>query len=314
MKGRGWLIRALGLFLGLWVLWVTAAYVLNVASAEGFPFSLQVGSRLNADYSAEGGESVGAFRLSIVGEALHDEGLSPEQVGEQSEALKEALNSPVPTATARDFDGEDPFTPTPTFTPVPTETSTPTLTYTPTKTPLPTKTPTTKPTKESTSKPKPPSDTKDPQILDFGTLSPPAGDFPGCTGTIRVYALKVVDQEYSSGIKWIKLKYRDPVSGSYVYSSPFYPSPPPGWELGDTWYGYYDLDIHVEISPACGDAAQASWRSVRFGSAFLLTTCSNEFDVYAVAMDEAGNDGHKQLGVYEVEETCIEEPEPTPEG
>ena len=56
--------------------------------------------------------------------------MSSDDAAGQSQAMAELMKSPVPTATARDFQGAKPFTATPTVTPVPTETPTPTPTNT----------------------------------------------------------------------------------------------------------------------------------------------------------------------------------------
>ncbi len=142
------MFAALFVFLFFLMLWIWAAFLLNSAYAESLPFSLGLRSRLAADYSpGEFSGSQGVFRLSIFNEVFHDLGLSPEEAEERSEEIKIAMGSPVPTATARNFEGDDPFTATPTPQPTSTATSTltetpvPTSTYRPTKTPKPTKEP-----------------------------------------------------------------------------------------------------------------------------------------------------------------------------
>ncbi|MCJ7823965.1 MAG: hypothetical protein MUP44_03630, partial [Anaerolineales bacterium] len=135
MKKRRWINRTFGVFLAIVAVVVAAAIVLNSAAAESLPFSLGLRSKLTADYSQEGAQSVlGAFRLSIIGDALRDLGLTPKEADQQTAGIKIALDDSVPTATALNFDGDDPYTPTPTETPTPTVTNTPT--NTPTKTPL----------------------------------------------------------------------------------------------------------------------------------------------------------------------------------
>ena len=134
-SSRRWILIALLVFLLCLVLWIAAALILNIAFAESLPFSLNLRSRLAADYAPdEFIGSLGVFRLSIIDEVLQDRGLPPEEVEEQSEKIKEAMSSPVPTATARDFEGESPFTSTPTEPPTSTITETPTETPTPTNT------------------------------------------------------------------------------------------------------------------------------------------------------------------------------------
>lgn len=150
-SGRRWILVALLVFLLCLVLWIVAALILNIAFAESLPFSLGLRSRLAANYAPDDFiGSLGIFRLSIIDEVLQDRGLSPEDAEERSKKIKEAMSLPVPTATARDFEGNDPFTSTPTLllttsiTATPTETPTPTVTINAeTDTPIPpTETPT----------------------------------------------------------------------------------------------------------------------------------------------------------------------------
>ena len=134
-SSRRWILVALLVFLLCLVLWIAAAFILNIAFAESLPFSLNLRSRLAANYSPdEFVGSLGVFRLSIIDEVLLDRGLPPEEVEEQSEKFKEAMSSPVPTATARDFEGKAPFTASPTEPPTATTSATPTETPTPTNT------------------------------------------------------------------------------------------------------------------------------------------------------------------------------------
>jgi hypothetical protein len=134
-SGRRWIVVAFLVFLLCLILWIAAALILNVAFAESLPFSLNLRSRLAANYAPdEFVGSLGVFRLSIIDEVLLDQGLSPEEVEEQSEKIKIAMSSPVPTATARGFGGEEPFTATPT------EPPTATITISPTETPTTTHT------------------------------------------------------------------------------------------------------------------------------------------------------------------------------
>jgi hypothetical protein len=134
-SSRRWILVALLVFLLCLVLWIAAAFILNIAFAESLPFSLGLRSRLAANYAPdEFVGSLGVFRLSIIDEVLLDRGIPPEEVEEQSEKIKEAMSLPVPTATARDFKGNEPFTATPTepliasITAISTETPTPTNT------------------------------------------------------------------------------------------------------------------------------------------------------------------------------------------
>ena len=100
-SSRRWIVVAFLVFLLCLVLWIAAAFILNIAFAESLPFSLNLRSRLAANYAPdEFVGSLGIFRLSIIDEVLLDRGLSPEEVEEQSEKIKIAMGSPVPTATA----------------------------------------------------------------------------------------------------------------------------------------------------------------------------------------------------------------------
>ncbi|HEY48284.1 MAG TPA: DNRLRE domain-containing protein [Anaerolineae bacterium] len=134
-SGRRWILVALLVFLLCLVLWIAAALILNIAFAESLPFSLNLRSRLAANYAPDDFVgSLGIFRLSIIDEVLLDRGLSPEEAEEQSEKIRIAMGSPVPTATARDFKGNEPFTATPE------DQLTSTVIITPTETPTPTNT------------------------------------------------------------------------------------------------------------------------------------------------------------------------------
>jgi hypothetical protein len=191
-SGRRWILVALLVFLVCLVLWIAAAFILNIAFAESLPFSLGLRSRLAANYSPDDFVgSLGIFRLSIIDEILLDRGMSPEEAEEQSKKIKEAMGSPVPTATARDFEGKAPFTATPenqlttTLSITPTETPTPTGTLeaintmtgtpiTPTETPFgPTDTPTFGPS------PTPTKCTADPYIEILEPPPPPPDNVYG---------------------------------------------------------------------------------------------------------------------------------------
>jgi hypothetical protein len=116
-----------------------------------------------------------AFRISIVNDIFRDRGYSAEEAERRSEAYRVAMNSPVPTATARNLKGDPPPTATPTITSTPTDTPTSTVPPTATRTktekpkkeatatvktvkkPTKTNTPSKKPTKKPTPLPTPPS-------------------------------------------------------------------------------------------------------------------------------------------------------------
>ncbi|MES0339320.1 MAG: hypothetical protein ABUK15_04630, partial [Anaerolineales bacterium] len=249
MKIRRWVFRAFGVFLAIVAVTVAAAIVLNSAAAESLPFSMALRSKLSADYSQDGSQGVlGAFRLSIIGDALRDLGLSPKEADQQTAGIKIALDDPVPTATALNFEGDDPYTATPTATP--TFTNTPT--NTPTKTPRPTKTPL--PT--STKKPAtavPLGDTVAPVIADPGVISPIPTALASCSKVLTVSNSRITDAAPSSGIKYVKMKYKiydnaeTTIYAGYIYSAPF--SKCSGGPTGGGWDACYDGSMTISISP-----------------------------------------------------------------
>ena len=117
-ENRQWLIRGIGIIAALVVIWVAAALFLNSAYASGLPFSMDVRSKLSADYSPDEAKGIlGIFNLSIIGEVLTDLGIAPQLAGEREKVIEESLKDPVPTATALNFSGEDTWgTPTPEMT------------------------------------------------------------------------------------------------------------------------------------------------------------------------------------------------------
>lgn len=244
---------ALSVFALLIALWLAAALHLTGASAgrPGFPFDLQ--SRLAADYGADGGDRISSLRISIIADFLQDLGLGgsgPSVVGD--------LDSPVPTATARNFEGDPPFTPTAMPSPIPSETNVPTAdaTVTPTttatafasKTPTPSKTPKPEDTELPTDDAKP--------SLSGGSLFPSAGTMlPTCNGNdVAVTGLRVVDPAFSSGIRWVKLKYKilGPGSLGYIYSEDIGPPVSGGWKdgPGSKWDAYYKGDLTIDFDAA----------------------------------------------------------------
>jgi hypothetical protein len=306
MASRRWLIGALGLFMLSLVIWATAALLLNTASAGTVPFSFSIRSLLKADYSSDGAsEPLGAFRISVVNDAFRDSGLSPEEAETLANAVKLAMSSLVPTATARNFEGAAPFTATPTNTPIPTDTPTPTPTLVPTSTATKTLAPT------ATKKIKPsdtpaPADGQSPSRLSGWTVSPTFGTLTTCSITVDVQNLHVYDPAYSSGIEFIKLKYYDPVQDKYFYSTPLYPSSPPGWKTGDEWDDYYNLSVDITISPACSSSflPDSDGLMVSFSTSPLLTTCDYTVPVYVWIEDNAGNTVKPKLGEYEFPDDC----------
>jgi hypothetical protein len=227
MNKRQWFLRAIGILTLLLVIWIVATLFLSPAYADAMPFSMEVRSRLLADYNPDDGQSLfAALRLSILGDSLRDQGLSPEEAEKQREALEDTLDDPVPTATAIDFEGNAPHTATPTNTTTPTNTPTPTAT--PTNTPRPTATKTSTP--KPTNTPKPPNtavpvDNIHPVIADPGTLD--VVSVSACEVQVYVMDAQVTDADPSSGIKWVKMKYKvfDAATESTIYAGYIYSNP-----------------------------------------------------------------------------------------
>ena len=138
MGKRRWVTIACSIALVL-MFWLAAAFTLDTAFAGSLAFPLQIASRLSADYSGDDPDQVlAAFNLSIIGEAFKDFGLIGADSETDLKGLEDEMDDPVPTATARDFEGNSPFTATATHTPTATPSPSPTPTSTSTATPLPT--------------------------------------------------------------------------------------------------------------------------------------------------------------------------------
>ncbi len=230
--------------------WVALALQLTGAAAgrPGFPFNLH--SRLAADYGADRSGRISSLRISFVSDILQDLGFGADGAGSQ---LLGALDAPVPTATARNFAGDPPFTATVTPSNTPTDTPQPTATPTATRTPTPIPSHTPKPT--NTPKPEAteaPHDSVAPS-LSGGSMFPAAGtELPMCNGyEIAISGLRVVDPAASSGIDWVKLKYKilGPGSLGYVYSSDIGPPVSGGWTAGpgSKWDAYYKGDLTIDF-------------------------------------------------------------------
>ena len=237
---------------------------MNSASADSGPFSFAVKSKLAADYGGEKSDGfLGVINLTIFSDVMRDLGLSPEEADEHSDTMKVAMDDPVPTATARNFEGEEPWTPTRTATKTPTTTltptDTPTPTYTPTHTRVPSKTPTstkkaTKPPSTAapaaTATPVGPIDNQDPSIccLDLlptggGAASPAI--LTSCT--IIVEDLHVVDPSFSAGVddSDVHFKYKPPsiswvVEPLSLESGGFVSGP------GSEWNAHYEGTITLD--------------------------------------------------------------------
>lgn len=269
---------AAGLATGI-VVFVVAVIQLQNAYADSLPFDLPFVSRLSADYSGDpGGDRLNALTLSIMGEALRDGGATSEDAQTQSEQIQETLDGSVPTATARNYAGDPPFTATATLTPTSTPTPTPTYTPTPTNTPRPTNTPTKTdtPTPRPTNTPRPTStptvvDSQDPQIIPGASLNPSPGPMSGCT--VDINNQRITDPAPSSGIATVRLKYTDPNTGSFVFGNPL--TLVSGGPSGGGWDGVYA-------------------GSVTF-SGFSPPTSTN---LWIQADDNTGNNSSVLLGAY----------------
>ena len=246
MKPSPGRFRLLGTAAGLatvFVIFIVAVIQLQNGYADSLPFGLPLVSRLSADYSGDpGGGRLGALTFRILEEALQDGGATREDARIQSERLRATLDGSVPTATARNYAGDPPFTATATLTPTSTPTPTPTYTPTPTNTPRPTNTPTktNTPTPKPTNTPQPTAtptiaDNQDPQIFPGASLNPPPGAMSGCM--IDISNQRITDPVPSSGIAQVRLKYTDPNSGSFVFGSPL--GLTSGGPTGGGWDGIY---------------------------------------------------------------------------
>ncbi len=339
MSSRRWIVRAFSVFCVLLVIWVTAAMVLNAAAEGTLPISMHVYSDLYADYSPDVVvRPLGVFNLAIISETLKDRGYSEEEVEERAKAIEVAMNEPVPTATALNYEGDAPPTATPTKTHTPTATHTPTLTPTNTPTKIPTKTPTKTPTPEPTKKPKPsntpteeavcPSstpthtpipptdtpvptdtpetDTKKPNINGW-TLDPAPGAVGDCEFTIEVSELHIVDPTYSSGLDWIQLRYYDEVKDEWICSCMGDPPEPPDWDLGDTWNATYSMEINMNIEPgAAFSLYEESGKGPKGGLALQLPVMiDTNVELKLRVQDVAGNMEEKILGTYTLPEGCF---------
>jgi hypothetical protein len=307
--------------------------VLNAAAEGSLPISMHVYSDLYADYSPDVVvRPLGVFNLSIITETLKDRGYSEEEAQERAKAIEVAMNEPVPTATALNYEGDAPYTATPTKTYTPTPTSNPTLTPTNTPTRIPTKTPTKTPTPKPTKNPKPsktpteevicpepcPTDTPVPETdtkspnVSGGVIYPPVGEYGSCTLEITVDDLHIVDPAYSSGIDWIKLKLKYSDGGEAVWKvgDKFEPDDPIGWTEGPAWEA--DIDgLSIEIVIDAGDAFSlydGSVKGPKGGFAHLsLITCETSVELYVWVRDNAGNETKPLLGTYNLPAGCFEE-------
>jgi hypothetical protein len=298
MKKRRWMIRA-GWILGILILiWAAAAVVLNTASAEGLPFSLRLRSRLSADYSVDKSGPLKALNFSIIGDLLRDLGLTDDEAEAGEVSVRLALNDPVPTATARNFAGDPPFTATPTRTSIPTETPEPSATAT--RTPLPTKPPTVtqtpSPVKTATAVPL--TDHQYPFVKDPGTISPSIGPV-SCSVNVSVSDVVIQDPGPSSGIAWAKLKYKvynedfSSHFNSYVYSSPLqlcWTNNLPGGVV-EACYSGPTPAFQVQIFP--GFAGPSDYTGTHFN-----------VKVWVLTQDNVGKQASYEYGSYVMPASC----------
>ncbi len=285
MKNRRTIVTITGFLLFLGMVWVFTAVLLNSASADSGPFSFAVKSKLAADYGGEKSDGfLGVINLTILSDVMRDLGLSPEDADEHSDAMKVAMDDPVPTATARNFEGEEPWTPTRTATKTPTTTltptDTPTPTYSPTRTRVPSKTPTS--TKKATKPPNTPAATAGPvdktkPSICCLTLSPTPGvSTPGAPLTsciIDVVDLHVIDPAFSSGVTAsdVHFKYRSPSVGWTAVSLNLLPIAPGGFVSGpgSDWDAHYGKTVTlsgvksgevIEVQARVQDNAGTGWQ------------------------------------------------------
>lgn len=254
-KNRRWWFVATGILVASILIWVIAALQLDPAAAGGSRISLSLRSRLMADYRGEEPGQLGSLRLSIVSEILRDLGLGRNEAGDGSTAMSVAMLTPVPTATALNFQGDPPPTVTPSDTPVPTKTDTPEPTATDTPRPRPTSTEEEEddakktPKPAATSTPSGPSDTQKPQVLGI-TINIPDGSTISCTESLVVTNYHVRDPDYSSGITaagggFVKVKYE--IDGSsYVYTPMTMLSGGGFIGPGQTWDATYSGTVNID--------------------------------------------------------------------
>jgi hypothetical protein len=305
MRKSRWLAKAIGIFVALLVIWIASALVLSVASAQGNPFSMGLSSNLAANYSQETSDiSFGPIKLSILREALIDLGLSSDEADDKASDYIAGLDDPVPTATALDFDGNAPLTATPTGTAVPSATPTPSPTTT--RRVLATKVPTKTGTVVAVGTAVP-VDSIPPVIADPGTITPTPGPLGTCSRKIYVSNVNITDAPTSSGIKWVKMKYKvydnaeANIYAGYIFSSSFTicsggPTAGGGW---DACYDGPSSGFNIKIYPGF--------------SALPDYTGPGPFKVklYLITEDNAGNSTSHFYGYYEFSESCDDPAPPT---
>jgi hypothetical protein len=291
-SGRRWLIGAVGLFLVLLVVWIAAAVRISASAAAPSSLMSSLRSRLSANYSPDGaGSSVRSLRLSIFQEVMQDLGLSSDEAAAQSQEMQAEMQAPVPTATARDFQGALPLTATSTVTPIPTETPAPTATSTSTRPPkpTPTKTKTPKPTGAAPVPTNTPSggDT-DPPVVTAWTSSVTVA---ACSADIDIDAT-IYDAPMSSGIAQVQIKYKVPsYVGSYTYLDDIsYCSG--GIKPDGSWQGCYDGTVTF-------DKILSGW-----GPPVNPGPTDFQVEIYVKPIDGVGQHGYYLVDTFSLSHTC----------
>jgi hypothetical protein len=307
MKNRRTIVTITGFLLFLLMVWVFTAVLLNSASADSGPFSFAVKSKLAADYGGEKPDGfLGVINLTIFGDVMRDLGLSPEEADEHSDAMKVAMDDLVPTATARNFEGEEPWTPTKTATKTPTRTQTPEDTPAPTYTPTRTRVLSKTPSSTNTKKPAtavPAGDTVSPVIADPGVINPTPSAFASCSRVFSVSNARITDAAPSSGINYVKLKYKvydnaeAMVYAGYIYSAPF--SICSGGPTGGGWDACYSGSMTISIFP--GFSAKPDYTGP---GPFKIK-------VWLIIEDNTGKTDSHFYGYYSMPMNCDDPPPPT---
>lgn len=261
---RKWLVIAGIVLVAMVSIWVLAVFQLKPAAAGGSRIALSLRSRLTADYGADAGQSLGSLSLSIVSDMMEDLGMGRLVAEEYSDEMRVALLTPVPTATALNFEGDLPPSVTPSNTSLPTDTpsNTPTLTPTATNTRRPTQTYTASPTKAGpTAKPVTATsacvDCKKPTIIG-ATLSPSGGDLGVCSSSmvVNISNMQVIDPAFSSGMKWVGVKYRFEISGGVYNYVQLSQTGGPGM-VGNQWDATYGGPLTINFAKKFGSAPAA---------------------------------------------------------
>ena len=296
---RGWLAALLAFFLLLLVVWVVAVFQIIPAAAGGGQLGVALRSGLAADYGSEPiRRIVRSLRISVVADLMRDLGKSDAEAGEAMHAMSVAMSSPVPTATARDFAGDDPYTATPTKTPRPTDTPEPTETRTPrpTRTAAPTETDRPTHVHHATRTPTPDGgvDEDDPEIESSGyLLDPDPGDIPGCSVVWTIENLEVFDPAPSSGIEWVELKYQVEDYTGLIFSDDL-TLVSGGSDVDGSWAAIYEGTHELEIHDGWdGEEDHGPNEGPDF-----------EIHLWAKAHDNEGNEDVIDVGTYTMSHTC----------